>query len=108
MDDSPSRDDEQPFHVSSIERRQARRYYVSVPIEFEGGAGTTRDVSELGVCFETEQWLPKGELTGFRLVFRDVAGFPSWRIVGSGEVVRVEEYGGRFIVGVRVKTYGLG
>ena len=36
----------------------APRDYVSVPIEFHGHTGTPRDVSELGVCFETDQWLP--------------------------------------------------
>jgi len=95
------------FQPVRSERRAAPRYYVSIPIEFHGHTGTTRDVSELGVCFETDQWLPKGDTTSFQLVFHDFAGFQSSRIAGSGEVVRVEEHEGRFVVAVRVTSYAL-
>jgi|SRR5215470_15387205 len=89
------------------ERRAVLRYDVSIPIEFYGHTGRTRNVSEYGVCFETDQWLPTGDTTSFVLVFRDFAGLPSWRIAGSGKVVRVEECGGRFVIALRVTTYAL-
>ena len=108
MDDTRRRATEQPFPFIGIERRHAQRYDVTIPIEFPGGTGTTRDVSEFGVRFETGRWFAKGDLTEFLLLFHDMAGYPSWRITGAGEVIRVEESEGRFVVAVRVTTYGLG
>ena len=89
------------------ERRAVLRYPVRVPIEFHDHLGKTRNVSERGVCFETDQWLPKGDTTSFTLVFKDFAGFPSWRIAGSGEVVRVEDNGEGYVVALSVTAYSL-
>ena len=65
-------------------------------------------MSEFGVRFETDGWFRPGALIRFLLLFNDIAGYPSWRIAGAGEVLRVEEYGSRSVVAVRVTTYGLG
>jgi len=108
MNNPSRRAPEQPAHFIGVDRRRAERYYVSVPIEFQGGRGTTRDVSEFGVRFETDGWFRPGALIRFLLLFNDIAGYPSWRIAGAGEVLRVEEYGSRSVVAVRVTTYGLG
>jgi hypothetical protein len=96
-----------PLQVVRRERRATPRYDVSVPIEFYGHRGRTRNVSQQGICFETDQWLPTGDTTSFLLVFRDFGGFPSQQIAGSGEVVRVEECGGRFVIALRVTAYAL-
>ena len=89
------------------ERRAALRYQVSVPIELHDRLGKTRNVSERGVCFETDQWLPRGDTTTFTLVFKDFAGFPSWRIAGEGEVVRVEDHDGGYVIALSVTAYAL-
>jgi hypothetical protein len=41
MDDTRRRATELPFPFIGIERRHAQRYYVTIPIEFPGGTGTT-------------------------------------------------------------------
>jgi hypothetical protein len=43
----------------------------------------------------------------FTLVFRHVDPGNLWRMVGAGDVVRVEEEGARFVVAVRVTEYAL-
>jgi len=89
------------------ERRRTPRYYVAVPIEFDGTTGTTRDVSESGIRLELDQRLDQGQSIAFHVVFRDFEGGTPWRMAGSGEVLRVEEDGAGFVVAIRVVRYAL-
>src|SRR5262245_43731631 len=52
----------------SHERRRARRYRVDLPVEFEGGKGVTRNVSQTGVLFATDREAKIGDLVDFSLV----------------------------------------
>ena len=61
------------------ERRRMPRYYVTVPVEFDGGTGTTKDVNESGVRFEIDQPLAPDQSVTLRLVFRDFQGGDPWR-----------------------------
>src|SRR5258707_15809827 len=83
------------------ERRRTPRYYVQLPIESSHGIGTTIDVGEDGVCFESAHRFVYGEVLTLRLVFRHVAGDHT-HIDVTGHVVRVEEFGGTFCVAFRV------
>jgi len=89
------------------ERRRTPRYYVSVAVEFSGGRGKTRDVSESGICLETGQRFEQGERTSFQLVFREFSGEPPWRIAAAGQVIRVEEQAAGYVVAIKITTYGL-
>src|SRR2546421_6341622 len=83
------------------ERRGTPRYYVGLPVELSFGAGTTLDVSETGLRFETHQRFPHyRHLTTFHVIFQHSGG-PT-RIVIVGEVMRVEEHGTRWMVAVRI------
>src|SRR2546428_12922520 len=56
------------------ERRRTPRYYVQLPIESSHGIGTTIDVGEDGVRFESTHRFVYGEVLTLRLVFRRVGG----------------------------------
>ncbi len=83
------------------ERRRTPRYYVQLSVESAHGTGTTIDVNEDGVRFETNHRFVYGEVLTLRLVFRHIAGDYT-HIDVTGDVVRVEESGETFLVAVRV------
>jgi len=101
------RDSDRAPRFVGAERRHALRYYVALPIDFDTGTGTTRDVSEGGVRLETDRRLAYGESVTFHLVFRDVNGGEPWRMAGTGAVVRIEPEGVGFVVALRVDGYTL-
>jgi len=82
------------------ERRRTPRYYVQLPIESSHGIGTTIDVGEDGVRFESTTVSTTGG-ADLRLVFRHVGGDHT-HIDVTGDVVRVEESGETFHVALRV------
>ncbi|TLZ67281.1 MAG: PilZ domain-containing protein [Methanobacteriota archaeon] len=83
------------------ERRRTPRYYVQLPIESAHGTGTTIDVSEDGVRFESTHRFVYGQVLTLRVVFRHVAGDYT-PIDMTGDVVRVEKSGETLVVAVRV------
>ena len=83
------------------ERRRTPRCYVQLPIESSHGIGTTIDVGEDGVRFESTHRFDYGEVLTLRLVFRHVGGDHT-HIDVTGDVVRVEESGETFHVALRV------
>ena len=84
------------------ERRRTPRYYVQLPVESAHGPGTTLDVNEDGVRFESPSRFSFGEVLTLRLVFRHIAGDYTY-IDLTGDVVRVEERGETFVIAVRVE-----
>ena len=89
------------------DRRRARRYYLALPLDFPGGSGITRDVSEVGVLFETETALQLGDALEFALILGEFEASGRYRVRCSGEVVRVEPRAGGFAVAVRLHSYSL-
>ncbi len=82
------------------ERRQATRYRVALPVELEEGIGQTRDVSALGVFFETDQSLSPGASVHVSLVFGS-----GLRVHCEGQVVRVQPLQGRVGVAAAFSSY---
>jgi len=97
----------QPRPLLVRERRHTQRYYIALPVEFDGATGTTRDVSEAGIRLETAERLALGRLIAFQLVFKNVNPGEAWRMAGAGEVIRVEPEGDHFVAAVRVTDYAL-
>jgi len=58
-----------PSSFDELERRQAARYSIKMPIKFRRGKGMTRNISAQGVCFQTDAGLDLGEVLEFSLVF---------------------------------------
>ena len=94
-----------PSHLP--DRRQARRYHVVVPVELDTGTGVTRDVSEVGVLFETTTVMHLGEVIEFALLLGQFDPAGSYRVRCSGEVVRVGERDNVYAVAVQLHSYSL-
>ena len=81
--------------------RKHERVSAVVPVAMEGGAGgLTRDLSPAGVYFVTADKPRSGESVRFTLEFNNPAGKLYLDCVG--EVVRVEDSGGKVGVAVRI------
>lgn len=71
------------------ERRRARRIPVGLKVEFDSGYGLSRDVSGLGLYFETaSSGFHKGDQISFAMVIPEAVNVDC-----KGEVVRVDELG---------------
>src|SRR5262249_61066746 len=75
------------------ERRRARRYRVDLPVEFEGGTGVTRNVSQTGVLFATDREAKVGDLVDFSLILGEHDAGWKCRIACIASVVRVAHLG---------------
>ena len=79
-----------------IEKRQATRHQMEVPIRYDFGIGKTRDVSLSGVYFTTDKLLEAGQ--HLRLLFELAFAIPgkSLHLDCQGHVLRVENQAGKF------------
>jgi len=89
------------------DRRRARRYHVVVPVDLDHGPGVTRDVSEIGVLFETTIAPRLGDVIEFALLLGEFDPGGSYRVRCSGEVVRIEEVRNAYAVAVQLHSYSL-
>ncbi len=87
------------------ERRRARRYRVDLPVEFEGGTGVTRNVSQTGVLFATAQEAKVGDLVDFNLILGEHDAGWKCRIACIASVVRVSHVGGGWLVAEDIQAY---
>jgi len=78
-----------------------------VPVEFETGTGITRDVSEVGVLFETRTMMHLGEVIEFALLLGQFDPGGNYRVRCSGAVVRVDETTDVYAVAVQLHSYSL-
>lgn len=90
------------------DRRRAARFQIAIPVELEGGTGTTRDVSLLGVFFETEQSFAPGEEISLALLLERVSPGRPVRLECEGRIVRVTRFDGRIGVAVAFSSYKFG
>lgn len=82
------------------ERRRAKRYPIAVRINLPSGAGTTHDISGLGVRFETEFPMESDDEINFTLAMPG-----SCDIRCRGRVVRVGRENGKYVVGATIERY---
>lgn len=87
------------------ERRRARRYRVDLPVEFEGGTGVTRNVSQTGVLFATAQEAKVGDLVDFNLILGEHDAGWKCRIACIAAVVRVSHVGRGWLVAADIQAY---
>lgn len=74
-------------------KRSAKRIRVEMPVHFEQGTGVTKDVSQSGVFFFTEQPFLTGTKFDFVLELDYVSPGQPVYLHCRGEVVRVEATG---------------
>ncbi len=90
-----------------LERRQAARIPVALPVELESGKGITQDVSTSGVLFETEISHAPGSPISLSLLLEHVDPSGPLRVHCRGKVVRVRRFGGKLHVAVALEAYRL-
>ena len=89
------------------DRRRSRRFTLALPVELPQGRTLTRDVSESGVYFETDDSLAPGSPIRFLMVFSQVDPEGRLRVECDGEVVRVEPHEGSTGVAALITSYRL-
>ena len=87
------------------DRRRATRYQVGLPVELQAGKGVTRNVSESGVYFETDQSLAVGSAVTFSLILGHADPEGPFRLQCKGSIVRVDEQDGKIAVAARITSY---
>jgi len=90
------------------DRRRAARFQIAIPVELEGGTGTTRDVSLSGVFFETDQSFAPGEEIRLALLLERASPTRPVRLQCEGRIVRVTRFDGRIGVAVAFSSYKFG
>ena len=88
-----------------VERRQAFRFPITLPVELEQGTGVTRNISTSGVFFETDQAFSTGDPIRLTLVVEPTfPGIPT-RLHCLGKIVRAERHEEKQGVGVAFTSY---
>ena len=93
------------METTESDRRRATRYQVGLPVELHEGSGITRDVSESGVFFETDQSFAPGTPISFSLILGHADPEGPFRLQCKGSIVRVEEHEGKIGIAARITSY---
>jgi hypothetical protein len=86
-------------------KRSAKRIRIEVPVHLEPGSGVTRDVSQSGVYFLTDQPFSPGMPVSFILKLDYVFPGEPVHLRCRGKVVRVEEVGDRVGVAASISDF---
>jgi hypothetical protein len=84
----------------AAERRRDVRIAASMPLQVDGRAASTLDLSEHGLAFESESALREGDKV--QLVVDYLLDGHHYPMQCEGEVVRVEPRGNRWLVAARL------
>jgi PilZ domain len=87
------------------DRRRAPRFRVALPVEFEGGTGTTRDISICGMFFETDRAFAAAEPITVTVILEYAESGRPVRLECRGQVVRLEQLDGKVGVAVTISAY---
>jgi hypothetical protein len=86
------------------EERRVPRYKAEVPVEFESGKGVTRDLCASGIYFETDRSFSPGQTLEFTLFLEHIDTAGPVRVKCLGEIVRVDENGGKIGIAATIKS----
>lgn len=84
------------------EKRDVQRIKVQIPVQLAQGVGTTRDVSQTGVYFITDQNIEPDSTLDFSLELDYALPGKSMRLNCRGHVVRVETLNGKLGVAASI------
>lgn len=76
-----------------------------MPVTLPVGQGVTRDISESGLCFDTDQPLALAEQLEFSLLLGRFDPQGAYRVMCAGEVIRVEPSASGLSVAVKLRSY---
>lgn len=86
--------------AARADQRAAARFGVEMPLQIDGQATVTHDLSANGLCFESERAYAPGEQVA--VVIEYLLDGHNYPLKCQVEVVRCEASGGRFMVGARL------
>lgn len=85
----------------NISRERSPRVKVSFPMTVaDGGTGVTKDISATGIYFEVDSKQEEGNVISFWVELDTPGG--KLKLVCEGEIVRVEEEGGKTRVATKI------
>jgi hypothetical protein len=85
-------------------KKRATRVKASIPLITEDGiSGLITDISTAGMLFELPEKREPGSVISFSIELKTPGG--PLKLTGEGEVVRVEEEGGKFRVAAKTITH---
>jgi hypothetical protein len=80
----------------SEEKRRTERIWLEAPVELPTGSGVSRNISESGIYFLTNQDLTEGSVVRFTVQFNFACPGKPLRLDCRGQVLRVEKTGDQF------------
>lgn len=84
------------------EKRREERFMVEMPVILEGGTGISRDISESGIYFVTDQPLIPGGLVKFSVRLNHIRPGKPVRFDCQGQVLRIDPADGKFGVAASI------
>lgn len=91
--------------TSIQEKRHEERFMIEMPVMLENGMGTSRDISESGIYFMTDQPLKPGGVLKFSVRLDHVRPGKAVRLDCQGQVLRIERAGERFGVAASISEF---
>ena len=88
-----------------VERRQALRFPITLPVDLERGTGITRDISTSGLFFETNQVFSAGAPIRLTLVLGQTCPGTPICLHCQGQIVRAERREEKVGVAVAFTSY---
>ncbi|MDP2969767.1 MAG: PilZ domain-containing protein [Deltaproteobacteria bacterium] len=88
-----------------VERRQALRFPITLPVDLERGTGITRNISTSGVLFETDQVFPTGALIQLTVLMEPTCPGTPACLHCQGQIVRAEQHEEKMGVAVAFTSY---
>ncbi len=84
------------------EKRREERIRLDVPVMLEKGTGISRDISESGIYFLTDQPLPTGGAVKFSVKLSHIRPGKPVELDCQGQVLRIEPAGEKFGVAASI------
>lgn len=84
------------------EKRHEERFPMEMPVILEAGTGVSRDISESGIYFITDQPPAPGGVVKFSVRLDHIHPGKPIRFDCQGQVLRIEPAGGRYGVAARI------
>ncbi|NJC87946.1 MAG: PilZ domain-containing protein [Desulfuromonas sp.] len=91
--------------TSIQEKRHAERFMIETPVMLENGTGMSRDISESGIYFMTDQSLTPGGIVRFSVKLDHLRPGKAVRLDCQGQVLRIEPAGERFGVAAKINDF---
>lgn len=88
--------------ITKSDNRREERFALEVPVLLESGTGMTRDISQSGIYFVTDQLLQPNGIVRFSVKLDHVRAGKAVRFDCQGRILRIEPADGKFGVAASI------